>query len=69
MMTNDSMSYAAIFAYLGIKIAQQYDFVVFLSPQEGGMQRVIKTIFHIIRLVKSWRTDTHKGGKAVFSIL
>ena len=49
MMTNDFMPYVAICAYPGIEIAQQYDFVVLRSPSEGGIQRVIKAIFQIIR--------------------
>ena len=49
MMTNDSMPYVVIFAYPGIEVAQQYDFVVLQNPSEGGIQRVIKAIFHIIR--------------------
>ena len=51
MMSNDSMPYVVISAYYGIEIAQQYDFVVFQNSSEGGIQRVIKTIFHIIRWV------------------
>ena len=49
IMTNDSMPYIVISAYPGIEIAQQYDFVVLPNPSEGGMQRDIKAIFHIIR--------------------
>ena len=33
----------------GIEIAQQYDFVALRNPSEGGIQRIIKVIFHIIR--------------------
>ena len=53
-MTNDSMPYFVISAYIGIEIAQQYDFVVLRNPSEGGIQRVIKIIFHIIRSVYRW---------------
>ena len=49
MMTNDSMPYVVISAYPGIEIAQQYDFVVLRNSSAGGIQRVIKSIFHIIR--------------------
>ena len=49
MMTRDSMPYVVISAYPGIEIAQQYDFVILRNPSEGGIKRVIKTIFHIIR--------------------
>ena len=49
MMTNDSMPYVVISAYPGIEIAQQYDFVVMQNSLEGGIQHVIKAIFHIIR--------------------
>ena len=49
MMSNDSMPYVVISAYPGIEIAQQYDFVILQNYSEGGIQRVIKTIFHIIR--------------------
>ena len=49
MMTNDSMPYAVISAYPGIEIAQQHDFVVLRNHSDGGIQRVIKAIFHIIR--------------------
>ena len=49
MMTNDSMPYVVISAYSGIEIAQKYDFVVLQNSSEGGIQRVIKAIFHIIR--------------------
>ena len=49
MMINDSMPYVVISAYPGIEIAQQYDFVVLLNSSVGGIQRVIKAIFHIIR--------------------
>ena len=49
MMTNDSMLYFVISACSGIEIAQQYDFVVLRNSSEGGIQRVIKAIFLIIR--------------------
>ena len=49
MMTNDSLPYVVIAAYPGIEIVQQYDFVVLRNISEGGIQRVIKAIFHIIR--------------------
>ena len=49
MMSNDSMPYVVISAYPGIEIAQQYDFVICKKFSEGGIQRVIKAIFHIIR--------------------
>ena len=49
MMNNDSMPHVVISAYPGIEIAQQYDFVVLLNPSEGGIQRTIKAISHIIR--------------------
>ena len=49
MVTNDSMPYVVISAYPGIEIAQQYDFGVMRNSSEGGIQRVIKAIFHIIR--------------------
>ena len=49
MMANVSMPYVVISAYSGIEIAQQYDFVVLRSSSEGGIQRVMKAIFHIIR--------------------
>ena len=49
MMFNDSMPYVVISAYPGIKIAQQYDFVILQNFSEGGIQRIIKAIFHIIR--------------------
>ena len=45
MMSNDSMPYVVIFAYPGIEIAQQYDFVVLQIPSEGGIQRVKKRSF------------------------
>ena len=48
MMSYDSMSYVLISAYPGIEIAQQYDFVILRNSSEGGIQRVIKAIFHII---------------------
>ena len=51
MMTNDPMPYVVIPAYPGIEIAQQYDFVVMRNSSEGGIQRVIKAILHIIRRV------------------
>ena len=46
---DDSMPFVVIYAYPGIEIAQQYDFVVMQNSSEGGIQRVIKSIFHIIR--------------------
>ena len=49
MMTSDSMPYVVISAYPGIEIAQKYDLVVLRNPSKGGIQRVIKAIFHIIR--------------------
>ena len=49
MITNDTLPCDVIFADPGIEIAQQYDFVVSRKPTEVGIQRVIKTIFHIIR--------------------
>ena len=49
MMSNDSMPYVVISAYPCIEIAQQYDFVILRNSSEGGIQRVIKAIFHIIR--------------------
>ena len=49
MMNNDSMPYVVISANPGIEIAQQYDFVVLQNPSEGGIQCVIKAIFHILR--------------------
>ena len=49
MMSNDSMPNVVISAYPGIEIAQQYDFVILGNSSEGGIQRVIKAIFHIIR--------------------
>ena len=49
MMTNDSTPYVVISAYPSIEIVQQYDFVVLRNSSEGGIQRVIKAIFHIIR--------------------
>ena len=49
MMTNDSMPYVMISAYPGIEIAQKYDFVILQNSLEGGIQRVIKSIVHIIR--------------------
>ena len=49
MMSNDSMSYVVISAYSGIEIAQQYDFIILQNSTEGGIQRVIKSIFQIIR--------------------
>ena len=49
MKYNDSMPYVVISAYPGIEIAQQYDFVILRNSSEGGIQRVIKAIFHIIR--------------------
>ena len=49
MMTNDSMPYVEISVYPGIEISQQYDFVILQNSSEGGIQRVIKAIFHIIR--------------------
>ena len=67
MMTKDTMQYVAISAYLGIEIAQQYDFVVLRNPTDGGIQRVIIAIFHIIRGVYGWCIVTQKGNKAVFS--
>ena len=51
MMTNDSMPYVVISAYPGNEITQQYDFVVLRNPSEGGIQRVVKATFHIIRCV------------------
>ena len=48
MMSNDSMPYVVISAYPGIEIAQQYDFVILQNSSEGGIQCVIKAIFHII---------------------
>ena len=50
IMTNDSMPYVVIYADSGFEIAQQCDFVVLRNLSEGGIQRVIKAIFHIIRL-------------------
>ena len=49
MITNDILPLVVISADPGIEIAQQYDFVVSRNPSEGGIQRVIKAIFHIIR--------------------
>ena len=49
VMPNDSMPYVVISAYPGIEIAQQYDFVILQNYSEGGIQHVIKAIFHIIR--------------------
>ena len=49
MMSNDSMPYVVVSAYPGIEIAQQYDYVILLNSSEGGIQRVIKAIIHIIR--------------------
>ena len=49
MISNDSMPYVVISAYPGIEIAQQYDFVILQNSSEGGIQHVIKAIFHIIR--------------------
>ena len=51
MLSNDSMPYVVICAYPGIEIAQHYDFVILRSSSDGGIQRVIKAIFHIIRCV------------------
>ena len=49
MMSNDSMPYVVISAYPGIEIAQQYVFVILRNSSEGGIQRVIKAIFPVIR--------------------
>ena len=49
MLTNDSMSYVVIPAYPGIEIDQQYNFVALRNTSEGGIQRVMKAIFYIIR--------------------
>ena len=49
MMSNDFMPYVVISAHPGIEIAQQYDFVILRNSSDGGLQRTIKTIFHIIR--------------------
>ena len=49
MMTNDTMPYVVMSAYPVIEIAQQYDFVGLLNASEGGIQRVIKAILHIIK--------------------
>ena len=49
MMINDTMPNIVISAYPAIEVAQQYDFVVLQIPSEGGIQRVIKAILHIIR--------------------
>ena len=49
MMTNDSMPYVVISAKPVMEVAQQYDFVVLQDSSEGGIQRVIKAFFHIIR--------------------
>ena len=49
MMSNDSMPYVVISAYTAIEIVQQNDFVILQNSSEGGIQRVIKAIFHIIR--------------------
>ena len=49
VMTNDSMQFVVISASPGIEIAQQYDCAVLRNSSEGGIQRVIKSIFHIIR--------------------
>ena len=49
IMTNDSMPYVVISTCPCIEIAQQYDFVVLRNSSEGGIPRVIKAIFHIIR--------------------
>ena len=35
LMSNDSMPYVVIFAYPGIEIAQQYDFVILRNSSEG----------------------------------
>ena len=51
MMTNDTLPYVVMSAYPGSEIAQQYDFVVLQNLSEGGIQRVIKAIFPIIRWV------------------
>ena len=48
MMTNDTQPHV-ILADPGIEITQQYDFVILQNPSEGGIQCVIKAIFHIIR--------------------
>ena len=63
MMTNDSMSYVVTSAYPGIEIAQQYHIVVLRNPSEGGIQRVIKVIFHIIRSVKVGEYTLKKVAK------
>ena len=51
MMANDTLPCVMTSAYPGIEIDQQYDFAVLRYPSEGGIQHVIKAIFHIIRLV------------------
>ena len=54
MMSKDSMPHVVISAYPGIEIYQQYHFAIMRYSSEGGIQRVIKAIFHIIRCVKVW---------------
>ena len=51
MFANDSVPYVfyMISAYPCIEIAQQYVFVVLLNTLVGGIQCVIKAIFHIIK--------------------
>ena len=49
MMTNDTLPYAVISAFRGIEIVKRYDLVVSRNPSDGGLQRVIKASFHIIR--------------------
>ena len=49
IMINDTLPYVVISSDPGIEFAQQYDFVVSRNSSEVGIQRVIKTIIHIIR--------------------
>ena len=48
MMSNDTLPYVVISADPSIKIGQQCVFVVSRNSSHGGVQRVIKEIFHII---------------------
>ena len=52
----------------GIEITQQYDLVILLDRSEGNIQDVLKAFFHIIKRVKCWCMNTHKGSNAIFSM-
>ena len=49
MMTNYISPYVVISADPGIEIGMQYGLVILQNLLEGGIQGIVKAIFHIIR--------------------